>query len=288
MLQQFVNGLSIGTVYAVVAVGFSLIFNVLRLANLAHGGILLIGAYTGLYILRLKVPAGAAIMVASLAAGIVSLLLEKIILRPIRIKGRPLVYFFMASMTSFTLIENFISAATGANVMSFPKTMVSQVITIGPDLRLSMVDVTILIGTVVALVATTIVLYRTRIGLAIRCAAQDSRAASLCGINLDRVISVAFLMAGLLGGVGGFFLGMNYTVHPELGQLVYKSFAACMIGGLGSLPGAVLGALLFGVVETMLVAYASSALAPTLAYVMVIAFLLLKPSGLMGVFVEKL
>ncbi|MDP2858312.1 MAG: branched-chain amino acid ABC transporter permease [Bacillota bacterium] len=287
MLQQILNGLSLGTIYAVVAVGFSLTYNVLRLSNLAHGGMLLAGAYVGYYVLKAKIPAGPALLIAALAAGALSLLLEKIILKPIRSRGRPLVFFFMASMTSFTLMENFVSAATGANVMSYPSTALSQVFMVG-DIRISMIDITVLIGTILALLATTSVLYRTRVGLAIRCAAQDPRAASLCGIDLDKVISVAFVISGLLGGIGGFFLGMNYTVNPELGQMVFKSFAACMIGGMGSIPGAVFGALLFGITETMLIAYVNSALAPTLAYAMVIAFLLLKPSGLMGVYVEKL
>lgn len=287
MVQQLVNGISVGAIYALVAVGFSLIFNVMKLVNFAHGGMILLGTYGAYWAMMFaRVPAWGALLLAAVAGAVGSYLSEKIILRPIRLRQSPLIYFFVASITLFMLLEAVVSAVTGASVTAYPEKLGDGNWVVGP-VGIARLDAVVLLVTIVALAGTVVLLRYTRIGLALRCAAYDPRAASLMGINLDRVIAVAFAVAGTLAGIAGFFLGSKYGVYPSVGQMVFKSFVACMVGGLGSLPGAVLGALLLGLLETLAIAYLHSGASGALTFVFLLLFLWIRPQGLLGVFVEE-
>lgn len=288
MLQQILNGISVGAIYSLVAVGFSLIFNVMKLVNFAHGGMILIGAYACYAAMSwLHLPPIAALLAATLMAALGSILVERMVLRPMRTRGRNPIYFFVAAIALYMLLQAVAIAGTGAQTFAYPQKLAEGTVTFG-ELSIAKLDLVVLLVSGLALAVTVVLLYRTKLGLAIRAAAYDSRAAGLLGINMDLVSTIVFGLAGFLAGIGGVFLGVKYAVNPMVGDLVFKAFVAVMLGGLGSLPGAVVGALLLGLVETFVAAYSSiPGLAPAITFSLLILFLLIRPTGIMGRFVEE-
>lgn len=286
-VQQTVNGIALGAVYALVAVGFSLMFNVMDLVNFAHGGVILIGCYAAFYAMTLAGLPPALALVPALAAGLVlSLLSERAVLRPMRRRGSPPIYFFMASFMLFTFLESLVSVLTGAQVTAYPRPIASAVFHVGGAIVTAQSLFTLL-AAMLGLWGMWFVLRHTRVGLAIKMATQDPVAATLMGVDLERVTALAFGMAGVLAGAAGFFLGGTLGVYPQVGEVVYQAFIASLIGGLDSLTGAVLGAFLLGFIQTYITAYLSSDLATILTFVFLIVLLIVRPQGLLGVSREE-
>lgn len=280
--QQVVNGISLGAIYALVAVGFSLMFNVMDLVNFAHGGMILIGTYVTFYVLSISGISPIVALLAAIAAGaFLSVISERLVLRPMRQRGSPTIYFFIASFMLFTLLESLTSVLTGAQVTAYPHPVATGIVHLGSTL-VTTVELWTFISAVIALVGMWALLRFSRVGLAIKMATQDALAARLMGVNLDRVSAIAFAIAGGLAGLSGYFLGNTLGVYPQVGEIVYQAFIACLIGGLDSLPGAVLGAFLLGIVQTLITGYLSSDLSTILTFVFLIILLVVRPQGLLG------
>lgn len=286
-LQQLLNGISVGSMYALLAVGFSLVYNILGIVNFSHGATISLGAYVAYWLATyFKVPLNLALVLAVLVAGLVSLATERLTLRPLRRKGQPSVFFFIASLTVFNLTTASVIYLSKGNITSYPSSIISGNLSFA-GLIIPKLDAAMLLVAVLALTGLTAVLYRTRLGLAIRSSSYDLKAAQLMGINPDLVIAGTFLFAGLLGGIGGAMLGAKYAVYAELGDMVYRAFFACMVGGLGSLTGAIYGGLLIGLLETFSNAYINSAISPAITFSLLVFLLLLRPQGLAGRLVEE-
>lgn len=286
-LQQVLNGISVGSMYALLAVGFSLVYNILGIVNFSHGATITLGAYVAYWLsTHFKVPLNAALVLAVLTAGAVSLATERVTLRPLRRKGQPSIFFFIASLTVFNLTTASVIYVSKGNITSYPTTIIGGNLSIG-GLVIPTLDAAMLVIAVLALSGLTLVLFRTRLGLAIRSSSYDLKAAQLMGINPDLVIAGTFLFAGLLGGIGGALLGAKYAVYPEIGDMVFRAFFACMVGGLGSLSGAIYGGLLIGLLETFSNAYLNSAISPAITFSVLVVLLLLRPQGLAGRLVEE-
>jgi branched-chain amino acid transport system permease protein len=281
-LQQLFNGLSLGGVYALEAVGFGLIFNILKFSNFSHSGLVAICAYLGYFLSRhFYSNFVVTLILTTVAGGFIGVLIEKLIFRPIRLKGAPQTLFLVNSITAAMLVQQFFSATLGDDYFPYPEFMKQTAFHLG-GLAVSKTYLMMLSITAIVLILLTWVIRRTRIGIALRAASTDIRTPSLMGINVDNIISSAFFMAGVLGGITGYLLGMTYNVDPFIGSMILKGIIASIIGGMGSLGGGVVAGLLMGVAESLLIAEIGSSLTQILIYGGIFVLLMIRPEGIAG------
>lgn len=283
-LQQLVNGICLGGMYALMSVGYSLVYSIMSFSNFAHGGVIMVGAYVGFFALTaLKVPFLVAFLLCGLGSGLLAIIIERLVYSPLRKRRAPSLYFIISAMGASIFLENFVIATIDGTPRNYP-TLFSNSIKIG-SISLGLDSLLMIIVAAVSLLILMIIIQKTKIGLAIRACAYNERAGTLMGINSSLVIFVVFLMGGVLAGFAGMLYGMRFIVKPTIGQVTNKSFVAAVFGGLGSLPGAIIGSLLLGIME-IFVASINSSLRDLFVYALLILVLIIKPSGLMGKFVE--
>ena len=217
---------------------------------------------------------------------IVAIGIERVGFRRLRRNQAPVIYYFISSITLGILLENIITIFASSNFYSYPVFFSSSNLSL-LGTTFSAADVATLLVSSASLAILLVVLYRSKLGLAVRTVSFDVNTASLMGIDPDRVVMATFAMSGALGGISGVFLGMNYSLYPQLGQLVVKGFIASVIGGLGSITGAVIGALLLGIVEVALIGMVGSGWMPACVFVIMLVFLLVRPRGIAGVIVQE-
>lgn len=281
-LQTLITGLSIGGIYSLMAVGYSLVFSVLNFSNFAHGAVIMLGAYVGLA-LATKLSLGFGLVLAgSIAgAGIIAVLNERLAYSSLRRRKAPSLYLMISAMGCAVFLENLVYATIGSRFYAFPEFFARQVITVGGS-SVSLLDVGAFLFALAAILGLHLFITRTRTGIAIRAGVSDMTMCSLMGVDLDRLIAIVFLLAGGFAGVAGVFLGIKYLVYPTMGWVTNKAYIAAVIGGLGSLPGALAGGLLLGVVETFVSSYVSSVMRDVFSFTLLIAFLVWRPNGLWG------
>lgn len=221
LLQQVINGLSLGSVYALIAVGYSLVYSILLFSNFAHGGFLVVGGYICYYAITKE---GMNIWLASLGAlvgaGVVAILTERIAYRPIRERTSLTLYLLIASMGISIVIENFFVVTVGGRFRALPAgTIPEGTVPLFSNAAISYFDILSLATSIAFLVALQLFLTKTTWGLAIRAASYNLKVAGLMGVNVNRLISIVFFVAGLLAAVGGIFLSVRYTLFPQLGGL---------------------------------------------------------------------
>jgi branched-chain amino acid transport system permease protein len=287
ILQQVINGISIGAVYALIAVGYSLVYSILKFSNFAHGGVMMLGSYMGFMALTiLHVPFWLALPIAIVGAGLLAIANERIAYRPIRIRNSPLLYLMISSLGVAIFLENFTIVTIGPNFRTYPPVLDASPIMLGA-ISIGRLDLIIMVIAAISLALLTWVIYGSKIGNAIRATSYSMRVASLMGINPDMIIAFVFFLAGSSAGIGGVLFGIKYTVWPQMGNLTIKAFIAAVVGGLGSLPGAVLGALILGITETFAAAFVSSAFRDLFSYALMIIIILVRPGGLLGKITEE-
>ena len=283
IIQQVINGLSLWSVYALIAVGYSLVYSILLFSNFAHGGFLVIGGYICYFALR---GAGMGIWAASFAAligaGISAVIVERLAYKPIRERTPITLYMLIASMGMSIVIENIFVVTVGGRFRALPPVIPTQPVNFFGLATTSAFDLLSLVTAVVFLVGLQLFLSKTKWGLAIRAASYNLRTAGLMGVNVNRLISIVFFVAGLLAGVGGIFLSVRYTLYPQLGMITTKAFVAAVIGGLGSLPGAVVGSLILGLAEMLTAGFISSQFRDLVVFGLLIITLIVRPTGLFG------
>ena len=245
-LQILINGIATGSIYALIATGFALIFNILKFSNFSHGATMTSCAFIAYYLAASKgmglLPT---LLVAGAAGALISLFGEFVGFRRILKNHSSATYFFVSSITLGTLYEGLVTIKAGSNFFNFPAFFKNPTIKAG-GMVISTSDAMMLIISAVALLVLAYIIQKTRIGRALRAVSFDRDTAQLMGIDSTRIIQLAFVLSGILAGIAGVFLGIKYTLYPSLGSLVVKGFIASVIGGLGSLTGAVIGALLLG------------------------------------------
>lgn len=290
-IQQLINGLAIGGIYALVALGYTMVYGVLKLINFAHGDLFTIGAYLGMTVfislgLEGVVPVWIAIpLVAVMVMGLVALLggiLERAAYRPLRNASR--LSAVVSAVGASIFFQNAILLIWGANYYVYPESMRPSVII---DLFGMGVPIMrfILIGASIALM---LILYwfihRTKTGTAIRAAAIDQNAARLMGINVNRIIALVFLIGPGLGGVAGVMVGLAYgQIDFNMGfSFGLKAFTAAILGGIGNIPGAMIGGLILGLVETFGAAYLTIAWKDAISFLVLILILIIRPTGILG------
>jgi branched-chain amino acid transport system permease protein len=281
-IQTIITGLSIGSIYSLMAVGYSLIFSILSFSNFAHGAVIMLGGYIGLA-LAAKLHLGLGLVVAGsvAGAGMISVFNERLAYSVLRRRKAPSLYLMISAMGCSMFLENTVYATIGSGFYSFPEFFKRQVIRAG-GVSLSMLDVFAFVVSMGAIYALHMFITRTKMGIAIRAGVSDMTMCSLMGVDTDRLISVVFFLAGAFAGVAGVFLGIKYLVYPTMGWVTNKAYIAAVIGGLGSLPGAMIGGLILGVLETLVSTYVSSVMRDVFSFSMLIALLICLPNGLMG------
>ncbi|HWQ29816.1 MAG TPA: branched-chain amino acid ABC transporter permease [Negativicutes bacterium] len=282
MAQQIINGLSIGSVYALMAVGYSLVYSIMNFSNFAHGGVIMLGAYFGYFFLTtLKLPFAAAFLGAALSTCLLAIVVEKVAYAPLMHRKAPFLYYIISAMGASIFLENIVIATIGPTFRTYPEILSKTPIQIG-SITLGRIDLAMFIISAICLALLVFFIDFTKIGKAILATSYNVKASSLMGINTERVILVVFALGGLFAGIAGVLFGMKYTVYPQIGVITNKSFIAAVFGGLGSLPGAVIGSILLGIIETLTSGYISSQYRDLIAFVLLIAVLVIRPSGLMG------
>ena len=282
-IQQLINGLSVGSVYALMAVGYALIFSLLNFTNFAHGVSVTIAAFVAYFFMAFAMESLVwAIVAGIVGAVIVALIIQRVAYRPLIKRNARRIYLMIIGLGVSIIGDNLIIIAFSARFRVYPVNFSSESLSIF-GANVGVVDLIIFAVSILALLVVDMVIKKTRLGLAIRAASFSLDTTSLMGVNSYRLIFSIFFIAGGLAGVAGTLLGAKYTVYASLGSFfTNKAFICAVIGGLGSLPGAVIGALLLGVSEAMISAYVSTTLRDLFAYMILIAILLIRPSGLMG------
>jgi len=281
-MEHVSNGLALGSIYGLTAIGFTMVYGIISLINFAHGDVYMMGAFFALVALNaLGLPLWAAFIFGMACASGLGLAIARFAYRPVF--SAPRINLFLCAIGTAIFLENFAMLIFGPQTQSFPQ-MVSNETYSFLGLRFSTLQL-IILGTSLVLVAilTYIVKY-TRLGRAMRCTSQDMDAAKLMGINTDRIIYFTFVLGSSLGAAAGILVGMYYrAVYPMMGFIPgLKAFVAAVIGGIGSLPGALLGGMIMGVSESLGAAYISSGYRDAIAFIILIFILLIKPSGLLG------
>ncbi len=283
-LQQLINGLSIGSVYALMAVGYSLVYSIMNFSNFAHGGVIMFGAYFGFFFLTLfHFSFPVAFISSALCTALLAVLIERAAYKPLRERKAPFLYFIICAMGASIFLENLVIAipAIGPTFRTYPQIFAKEPFQIGV-LTIGRIDTLMFIVSAVCLALLVYFIDYTKVGKAIQATSYNIKASALMGINTDHIIIIVFALGGLFAGVAGVLFGMKYTVYPQIGVITTKSFIAAVFGGLGSLPGAVIGSILLGMIETFTSGYISSQYRDLIAFVLLIGVLVVRPSGLMG------
>lgn len=297
LLQQLINGLSLGAVYALIALGYTMVYGVLRFINFAHGDVFMVGAFSGMYMgrwLKPLVPAWpewlfalVVLLGSMLFCAVLGIVLERLAYKPLR--ERPRLTVLITAIGVSLLLEYAGQLVFGAAPRGFPSLITSTSITGIGGLHASNIQLIVLVVTALLLLGLHLIVMRTRLGLAMRALSLNPTAARLMGVNTNVVISFTFGLGSALAAAGAIFYASLYqAIDPFMGVLPgMKAFVAAVLGGIGSLPGAMVGGLILGVVETLVVGYSKLLGIPpgyrdAVAFVILILILLFKPSGLFG------
>lgn len=285
-LKQFVNGLSLGSIYALIALGYTMVYGIVKLINFAHGDVMMIGAYVGYYVLRVAgtTPVGllAAFLASMAACGLLSVVIERCAYRPLR--GAPRLNSLITAIAVELILQNMMRVLpfVGPDPRQFP-TMPTKTYSLG-IISISNIQLIVIISSAVLMIILNYVINYTKTGKAMRAVSYDMGASSLMGVSVNKTIVITFVIGSVLAGAGGVLYATAYPqIEPTMGYVPgLKAFVAAVFGGIGSVPGAMLGGVILGVTETMIKAYISTQYADAISYSLLIVILLVRPAGLLG------
>jgi branched-chain amino acid transport system permease protein len=284
LLQQAVNALTLGSLYALIAIGLAMTFSILDVVNFAQGSLVMWGAYlAAAFAAGLGLGIWAPMLASMVLVGLLGVVLERTALQPLRLRGAPPIAALVATLGAATILDHLVLVVFGPDTRPFPAPFAVRMIEIGTA-QVSTLELTIAGIALALLGALQALLTRTRLGLAMRAIAQNARVAGLMGIDTDRVVAVAFGIGAGVGAVGGILTGLYYnSVDIGMGYSAgLKGFSAMVIGGMGSLPGAILGGFVLGAAETAATTFFWSGYRDIVAFSLLILVLIVKPAGLLG------
>lgn len=293
-IQQFLNGLTLGSTYALIAIGYTMVYGIIGMINFAHGEVYMIGSYVSFIVIAglmmLGIDVGWILVTAAFVAAIVvsssyGWSIERVAYRPVRHSKRLIALISAIGMSIF--LQNYVSLSQGSRDLALPSLITGQWIISESDgfsAIVTKMQLTIWIVTFLAMLALTLFIRYSRMGRACRACAEDLKMASLLGINTDRVISLTFVIGAAMAAVAGVLLGQFYgVINPYIGFMAgMKAFTAAVLGGIGSIPGAMLGGLILGVAEAMTSAYLSTEYKDVVSFGLLIGVLLIMPTGILG------
>ena len=288
LLQLLIGGISNGAMYAIIAVGWALIFSILKFSNFAHGGVMVVCAYVGFLATGIIGPnLWLTLLISALAGGLVNMLVQLISFHRLRQSSKQVLLFFVSSITMGMLLQNLIALKFSGIFYSYPNFFSQRFVRLG-SLSFDMSNFMMLAVSAIVLGVLVVVLRKTRLGIAIRALSMDARTTSLMGINVNLVVMATFFVAGALAGISGVFVGIRTILSPQIGGMyTVKGFMVAVIGGLGSLNGALFAAIILGLVETAFSVILGTSLAPVGTFFFMLIFLLLRPQGLAGTFAAE-
>lgn len=281
-LSNLISGLSLGSIYALIALGYTMVYGIAKMLNFAHGDIIMVGAFTVIVsIVSLGLPIYIGIIVSIICCVVLGVSVEAIAYRPLR-KAQPLAVLITAIGVSYFL-QSLALIIFGSTQHSFPNIIPISALHIG-KLAIKGESIATLIVTTVIMVALSFFINKTKIGKAMRAVSEDKEAAELMGISVNKTITVTFAIGSALAAVAGIFYGSTYGfIGPYTGSMPgIKAFVAAVFGGIGSIPGAMLGGILLGIIENLTKAYISTELSDAIVFAVLIVVLLFKPTGLLG------
>lgn len=285
--QQILNGLHIGSIYALIALGYTMVYGIVKLINFAHGDIMMVGAYIAFIMITVfQLPLPAAIIISMVSCALIGVGIEKVAYKPLR--KAPRMWALITAIGVSFLLETLFTILFGASSKPFPTVSLTP-IQIG-SLQISKIMLISLGLSLMLMLCLELFIKKTRLGKAMRAASEDAQAASLMGISVNRTISIAFAIGSALGAMGGILFAMAYPqIKPLMGVMPgLKAFIAAVLGGIGILPGAMLGGFLLGIIESLTKGFLSvfwkdaSLWADAILFLILILVLLLKPSGILG------
>ena len=288
--QQLVNALSLGCVYALFALGFTLVFGVLGVINLSHGAVFMAGAYAALQaVTRLGWPLWASLAAAMVACALLGLVIDALVLRPLRRRNAPHLIPMIATIGLAILLNNAAQGVFGAANLRFPTEVVPDRQLHFLGVQMSVLELAIVLLSFALMAALFVVMRRTQLGRALRAIAESPKAASLLGINVEGLFALTSAVAAALGGVAGVLIALySNAVFPLMGQpMLHKGIAVIILGGMGDIRGALIGGLFLGFAEVMSVAYIGSTMRDAVAFGLLFVVLLLRPQGLFGKVLER-
>ncbi|MBW9158776.1 MULTISPECIES: branched-chain amino acid ABC transporter permease [Clostridium] len=284
LLQQLINGLTLGSIYALIALGYTMVYGVINLINFAHGDIYMLGAYIGFAITTfLHLSFFSALLITMLLCAILGVVLEKVAYKPIRKSTR------IAALITAISVSLFLEYGTmyfvKAETRTFPEVIASKSLKLfNGSIVVNTIEIYIILTTLVLVVLLQYIIHRTKMGKAMRAVAMDKEAAQYMGISIDKTVSFTFAIGSALAGAAGVLVGVYYnSINPLMGVIPgLKAFIAAVIGGIGIIPGAMIGGYFLGMTETMVSAYGGSLYKDGVAFAILILVLLIKPNGLLG------
>ena len=282
-LQQMINGLSLGSIYALIALGYTMVYGIIKLINFAHGDIYMLGAFTAFYATTFfHLNFFVALIIAMLLCGVLGVVIERIAYKPLRHATR--ITALITAMGVSYVLEYTMQYFAGSDVKTFPTDLLENTAFSLGGVRITMMQIYIFVITIILMVLLTYIVNKTKMGRAMRAVSVDEDAAKLMGINVDTTISFTFFLGSCLAGVAGVLVGVYYnSINPLMGMTPgLKAFIAAVFGGIGNIPGAMIGGLFIGIAETLVTAYGSSLYKDAIVYVILILVLILKSDGLLG------
>lgn len=287
-IQLIINGIALGSVYSLIALGFTLIFSVLKFSNFSHGGVMVVSAYFA-YIVCKSWNLGFVpmILITVLFGGCLSCLVQFIGFERLRRTKGSSMLFFVSSANLGTLLQNIIILMFASSYYSYPSFFSRSFFQINENLTIAVTDMIMLGLSAVGILVLMYILYKTRMGISIRALSMDSDTAKLMGINVSFVMALTFFISGMLAAIAGVLCGMKFLLYPQLKDLVMKGMTASILGGLGNISGALYGGLLLGLLEVFMTNFVGSSLQPACTFLFAFIFLIFRPQGISGKFVKE-
>ncbi|MCL2654617.1 MAG: branched-chain amino acid ABC transporter permease [Coriobacteriia bacterium] len=287
-LQQIVNGLSQGSIYALIALGYTMVYGIVKLINFAHGDVYMIGAYVGFAVTTFtrfghsRFGFIAALIISMVACMILGVTIERIAYKPLRNSSRIAVLITAIGVSLF--LDYVLMYFVGAATRSYPPGVLPTRVYMIGGVVIKFQQIIVVLVSIVLMILLQFIVKKTKQGKAMRAVSYDKEAAQLMGINVDRTISFTFLLGSALAGAAGVMVGIYFnSIDPLMGMMPgLKAFVAAVFGGIGSIPGAMVGGLSIGVIETLVAGYGSSLYRDAAVFAILILVLIIKPTGLMG------
>ncbi|MCL1873872.1 MAG: branched-chain amino acid ABC transporter permease [Clostridiales bacterium] len=288
LLSHLINGLSLGSVYAIIALGYTMVYGIAKMLNFAHGDVIMVGAYISFFAMAGGYHPLIAILLAMLVCTALGVSIEKLAYKPLR--QAPSLAVLITAIGVSTILQQIALLLWGSNPKVYTSLVPNHTFSLlGGKVNVSLIAIVTISACIIIMAALTWFISRTRTGKGMRAVSEDKGAAQLMGISVDGTISVTFLIGAALAGVAGCLFCSTYTlIMPTTGAMPgIKAFTAAVFGGIGSIPGAMLGGILLGIIEILGKAYISTELSDAIVFMVLIIILLVKPSGLLGKQVQE-
>ena len=287
-LSYLISGISLGSVYAIIALGYTMVYGIAKMLNFAHGDVIMVGGYVSLIAMnQLGLPGFAAVLAAMAVCTVLGIVIEGLAYKPLR--AAPSLAVLITAIGVSYFLQNSALLIFGANPKVYPTLIPGNLKLFDGRLPISFAAIVTVLACIVIMIALTIFTGKTKMGKAMRACSEDKGAAQLMGINVNRTISLTFAIGSALAAIAGVLLCSSYpTLMPTTGSMPgIKAFTAAVFGGIGSIPGAFLGGLLLGIIEALAKAYISTQLSNAIVFAVLIVVLLVRPAGLLGKYVPE-